>query len=61
MSLENPNKKRGRKAMNILKAAYITFSAAMVAVATWAIASYIDAICGALLQPWNMWALMLGL
>ena len=47
--------------MKILKAAYITFSAAMVAVAAWAIASYIDAICGALLQPWNMWALMLGL
>lgn len=47
--------------MNILKAAYITFSAAMVAVAAWAIASYIDAICGSLYQPWNLWVLILGL
>ena len=47
--------------MKILKAAYIVFSAAMLAVAAWAIASWIDAIFNSLLQPWNMWALLLGL
>lgn len=47
--------------MSILKAAYITFSAAMVAVAAWAIASYIDVLFNSLYQPWNLWTLILGL
>lgn len=47
--------------MNILKAFYGLFAAACIVLGTWAIASYIDAAFNALLQPWNMWALLLGL
>lgn len=47
--------------MNILKTLYWIYGAVCIAVGTWAFASYIDALCGALLQPWNMWALLLGL
>lgn len=47
--------------MTILKAAYITFSAFMTALFVWAAASYIDSLFNALYQPWNFWALVLGL
>ena len=47
--------------MNILKVFYGLFAAACIAVGAWAIASYIDVLCNALYQPWNMWALLLGL
>ena len=47
--------------MTILKTLYCIFAAACIVLGTWAIASYIDAAFNALLQPWNMWALLLGL
>lgn len=47
--------------MKILKALYCIYGAAMVAVAAWAIASWIDVIFNAIYQPWNLWILALGL
>ena len=47
--------------MKILKAFYCIYGAACIALVTWAVASYIDVLCNALYQPWNLWALLLGL
>lgn len=47
--------------MTILKTLYCIYCAVCIMIAAWAIASYIDVLFNALYQPWNMWAILLGL
>ena len=47
--------------MKIILTALFVITAPFTAFGIWAIASYIDALCGPLLQTWNMGVILMGL